>query len=201
VQIAGVDQRLDVPEMRVGIRAARGVTLVELVVVVTVMGVLISLGMPMFRTWSQNAKIRGTTESLYNGLQIARGEAIKTNTTACLYSLNDVNGNDTNGGYWCVRRGRNDGVGCDAASEIQRHDSTAIDTVSVTLLMGALPVCFSGTGARPLGSAQTNFQIQLAPAVGVPTDEHRTLQIRVTPMGGLRSCDPALLATDPRACV
>ena len=65
--------------MRPGKRA-RGVTLIEMLIGLTVLGILLMLGMPSYTTWIQSTKIRAAAESLQAGLQLARAEAARRNT-------------------------------------------------------------------------------------------------------------------------
>jgi len=59
-----------------------GVTLVELMVGVLVMGILLALAAPSFSSWIQNQQIRAAAESILNGLQVARGQAVQNNAQA-----------------------------------------------------------------------------------------------------------------------
>ena len=53
----------------------RGITMVEFMVVVTIMGMLLMLGMPSFTTFLRNSEVRSTAQSVSNGLPAARSEA------------------------------------------------------------------------------------------------------------------------------
>lgn len=57
----------------------RGVTLIELMVGVTIVAILLAFGLPSFSTWIQNSQIRTAAESVQNGLQLARAEAVRRN--------------------------------------------------------------------------------------------------------------------------
>jgi type IV fimbrial biogenesis protein FimT len=57
----------------------RGVSLVELMVGVTIVAILLAFGLPSFSTWIQNSQIRTAAESVQNGLQLARAEAVRRN--------------------------------------------------------------------------------------------------------------------------
>jgi type IV fimbrial biogenesis protein FimT len=59
----------------------RGFSLVELIVGVAILGVLLAIAMPAFSNWLRNAKVRTAAESVQNGLQLARAEAVRRNTT------------------------------------------------------------------------------------------------------------------------
>ncbi len=59
-------------------RAAQsGISLIEVMVAVAIIGVLMALGMPAYSTWIQNTQIRTAAEAILNGLQTARNEAIR----------------------------------------------------------------------------------------------------------------------------
>ena len=57
----------------------RGFSLVELMVTVAVLSLLMTLAVPSFNEWIQNGRIRTAAESIQNGLQVARAEAVRRN--------------------------------------------------------------------------------------------------------------------------
>lgn len=58
-------------------QAVRGVTLIELLVVMTIIGVLLSIGVPSYRSFSNNSRISGAINALLGDLQFTRAEANK----------------------------------------------------------------------------------------------------------------------------
>jgi type IV fimbrial biogenesis protein FimT len=56
-----------------------GVTLIELIIGIVILAILLALAMPNFKAWVANGRIRTAAESILNGLQLARAEAIKQN--------------------------------------------------------------------------------------------------------------------------
>ena len=66
-------------------QAVRGVTLIELLVVMTIIGVLLSIGVPSYRSFSNNSRISGAINALLGDLQFTRAEANKRGTfvSAC----------------------------------------------------------------------------------------------------------------------
>jgi type IV fimbrial biogenesis protein FimT len=68
----------------------RGFTIVEVMISLVVLGVLIGLGAPGFVEWLQNQQIRGAAEATLNGLQVARGEAVRRNTQVRFQLVSDL---------------------------------------------------------------------------------------------------------------
>jgi len=57
----------------------RGFSLVELMVAVSIIGILLALGAPRFMDYLRNVKLRTTAEAFMTGVQLARSEAIRIN--------------------------------------------------------------------------------------------------------------------------
>lgn len=57
----------------------KGFTLIELMVAISILGVLISLALPNFRTLMINQQIRAAAQELHSSLMLARAEAVKLN--------------------------------------------------------------------------------------------------------------------------
>ena len=58
---------------------ARGFSLIELMVALTIMAILVTLAMPLYRDWLANTQIRNATESISSGIRLTQAEAIKRN--------------------------------------------------------------------------------------------------------------------------
>lgn len=61
-------------------RPSRGVTLIELMIGLAVLAMLLLSGAPAFSDWIRNTRIRSASESILNGIQFARTEAVRRNT-------------------------------------------------------------------------------------------------------------------------
>ena len=69
---------------------AYGFSLLELMVVLTLVGILALLATPSMAEWMKNQRIRGTAEALLNGLQTAREEAIRRNRPASFWLVSNL---------------------------------------------------------------------------------------------------------------
>jgi type IV fimbrial biogenesis protein FimT len=164
-------------------RKRAGFTLIELVVVVAIIGILASLAFPSYSQMIQNAKIKAAAESIQNGLQLARAEAVKRTDSA-----------------WTVCVAPATAGACpnpDDASTVQSRGlgegaSTDIDVVAST----AGPYVFNSLGV----SAPTAlFDID---NTALSNDDSRDLRVILSVGGSIKMCDPALSAkgSDPRRC-
>jgi type IV fimbrial biogenesis protein FimT len=190
----------------------RGFNLIEVLVTLAVLGVLIALGAPSLAEFLQNQQIRAATEAVVNGMQVARGEAIRRNLAVQLVLEPPTSG-------WTICEA-NIPVPCDsttlgtnAALVIQSRSpdegtsNANVTPVAADLATAAVAVTFS-----PLGSVVSNFNASptLARADVVNSRNAciadggpmRCLRVVVTGGGSVRMCDPTpgIVAPDPRAC-
>jgi len=61
------------------VRTQLGFNLIEMMVALTVLGVLIHARRADFGEWMQSQRIRASAEAILNGMQVARAEAIRQN--------------------------------------------------------------------------------------------------------------------------
>jgi type IV fimbrial biogenesis protein FimT len=159
-----------------------GFSLVELMIGVAVMAILVTLAVPNFRTWFQNAQIRNAAESITNGLQRARAEAVARNT-----SVQFVLGT---GSSWTVS------VVGDGTQIDHRDSAEGSSNVTVTVVPGgATTVTFNNLGQ--VTDVAPIAQVDLAAAGGSP------LLVTLGVGGNAKMCDPTLPITvppNPRAC-
>jgi len=74
-------------------RAVRGYTLVELITVMTIVGILIGIGVPSYRYVTNSSRVSGEINQLLADMQYARSEAIKqgTGVTVCPGTVTGTN--------------------------------------------------------------------------------------------------------------
>lgn len=83
----------------------RGFSFVEIMVVVAVMAIILSIAAPSFTRYLNGVGIRSAAESVLNGLQVARGEAIRSNNTVILQIVDTLENSceeSAQGRHWVV---------------------------------------------------------------------------------------------------
>lgn len=176
-----------VPNLRV---KTQGFSLVELMVGIAIMAVLASLALPSYKVWMQNSRIRATAESIQNGLQIARAEAVKRNLPV-QFELSD----DASWTFGCVT------VSADCPGTIQSRaagEGSSADVTVVTSPAASDTVEFNSMGrvsAAPVPFTQVNIDSSASA-------DDRPLRVTLGVGGNTRMCDPysGLSTSDPRKC-
>ena len=163
----------------------RGVTLIELLVAVVILGIVAGLALPSFQTFIQNGAIRTSAESIQNGLQLARAEALRRNARVRFVL--------TSGARWTVSE---DSTG----TQIQaRSGGESVGTVTVTATpANATTVTFNSYGRRV---ANADGSSQLDKVVLDISASTRDMQVEIQQGGQIRLCDPSITtAGDVRKC-
>ena len=175
-------------------RAAQsGISLIEILITVAIIGLVMALGVPSYTLWIQNTQIRTGAESILNGLQKAKNEAIQTNT-AIQFKLDAPPSTQ-----WRVNPFL-DPDGTPIQSRAAEEGS--VNAVIVRVPADADTVTFSSLG-RVVPNADASASLTQVnvdnPLITVLADR-RDLRIIIPPGGAIRLCDPKVAAGDPRTC-
>lgn len=202
-------------------RTMSGVSLIELVITVAIIGILLSLALPSFNTYIDNIRVRSAAENTLAGLQKARSEAVTRNVAIDFVLTNnptlgaiDLTSTDAatgplaTGNNWVIQvnspatliEGKLgiEGTGRSASTAPATQVSGTIATSPAT---PAAFVTFTGFGGTTLAATAT-FQFSVpgntCAAAGGPI---RCLNVVVSRAGQVRLCDPAATAVgDTRGC-
>jgi type IV fimbrial biogenesis protein FimT len=198
----------------------RGVSMIELLIGLVIVGVLAVIAAPALSSWIQNAQIRTTAEAIQNGLQLARGEAVHLNTLMRFQLMSSTDNTcqpSTNNSNWVVSQGDPTGACASAPSSVTNFvgdplivqvrpsaegSGSAVDAAGQSL------ICFNGLGKQATNAAcnppgtvtisVTNPNGGACLAAGGPM---KCLNVVVSSAGQIRMCDPSLSqAANPAGC-
>ena len=166
-----------------------GFTLIELMVTVAVAAVGLTLVAPSFAQLVSNYRLRSGAESVLNGLNLARGEAVRRNAPVTFALTGTKSG-------WTVWIDTNANGVIDAGETIQSRADSETGGLSAASSNAATSVNFLPTGlVDATGTWLTQITVSSATA---GTDSRR---INILGGGLIRMCDPAVsVANDPRRC-
>ena len=194
-------------------RGPRGFTLVELMVTLSLLGILSALAAPSFSVWLRNSQVRTVAETLQSGIRLAQAEAIRRNRRV-VFALTNAQPSpsavvtaEENGKNWAIYTIPQPG---ETAEFIQYGALGATGgTVGIT---GEASACFNslgrlvtnsstetGTGAAcALPTSLLTYDIEQADAE-LGTD--RRLSVTVALGGQVRMCDrDRARSTSPDGC-
>ena len=163
-----------------------GFSLVELMVGIAILAVLLGVALPSFKTMLLNSEIRNAAESIANGMQKARAEAVARNT-----NVNFVLGANASGTYtsWTVNQ-----VNPAAVIESRRSKEGSKNVTRSVLPANATTVTFNNLG-QVIDLAPLS-QVDVAAVGGT-----KNMRVTIGVGGNARMCDLSLaLGSGPRAC-
>lgn len=197
----------------------RGVSLIELMATVAILAILMVLGIPSFRQWMLNTRIRTITESIQNGLRIARNEASQQGTNVrfqinsasnwqvCVLPANAASAaaaKDCSNAVSTVQTFDSPG----SANDVEVGSTTAAKEVANsaygTVITGGLPsgVTFNALG-RPTDYGNTSIiRVDVTAADASLQASSRRLVTTISAGGMVNMCDPAITfsSTSTQGC-
>ena len=117
-------------------RNQTGFTLYELLITTLVVGVLLSIGVPSFSTFTQNSRMAASVNDLLGSFQVARSEAAraKDNVSICASANSTTAAPTCNGEYedgWIVFQDTDGDVEFDAGEALLRSHPALPDGITV----------------------------------------------------------------------
>jgi prepilin-type N-terminal cleavage/methylation domain-containing protein len=174
-----------------------GFSLVELMIVLSVLSILFAVGLPAFGRLLHDIEIRGNAEGLRAALQTARTEAVTRNALVRI-SFNDVSGQPA----WtlgCVHAsarcpGTISAYRASAEVKVRWGAAHADDEIAPTAALTAgnrLPsgVTFNALGAAP--GVSSGVDASRIDVLHSANDQARRLILTIAGAGTVRLCDPS----------
>jgi type IV fimbrial biogenesis protein FimT len=170
-------------------QAVRGFTVVELMVALGISAILVAIAAPTMRSFIENARIRASSESLQNGLTLARNEAVRRNQR--IEFVAQPTG-------WVVRV---------PGTTTPLHSATGDEgRRGLTLTMtpnGADRITYDPFG-RATANADASATLTAVNVVSTnppSSSSYRPLRVQIQATGASRLCNPAAAATHPTVCL
>ena len=178
----------------------RGFTLLELMVALTLTGMMLAAGLPSFTTFLRNAEVRSTAEAISNGLRVARSEASRLNRPVSFTLAGSGNPS------WAINI-FNPATGVLLQPPIQEYSKLEVgrSTEVGTAPLAAVAITFNGLGRIVSPSPIATPNLQQVDVRSIIGGEARSLRVYVDDVRGIRLCDPdpalrLLMPPDARAC-
>ena len=178
----------------------QGMTLIELMIAVVIAGLLLMFAVPSYTAWLNNSQIRTAAESILDGMQLARAEAVRQNTKVQFKLTSTVSPMMSD---WQVSLPASSVVQTRSGAEGSATARVAgIDTTGTP----ATTVTFTSLG-RVIVSPATNWDgsstLTEVDVTSTATSATRSLHVLVGGVAGggmVRMCDPALPVANPQSC-
>jgi len=138
-------------------RRGRGFSLLELMVVLSIIGILVSIAIPGFGYLAASTKVKGASTELYLALIRARSESVKRNRPVQVLA---TSGDPTrwDEGWRVIADQNNDGDYSDTATNDDRIIAEQGALQRVTITMAANNVVYRPTG-RIANAAKPEFDV------------------------------------------
>lgn len=173
-----------------------GFSLIELMIGIVILAIAMAVAMPNYSQWIQNTHIRNAAESIQNGMQRARAEAVSRNT--------DVSFVLGSGAFWTIRQvSDNTVIETRPAGEVSSKVTMTVSPIAVSPALPPTTITFGNLGdVRANADASlTITQIDIDSSALAAADS-RELRLTVGVGRSVRMCDPnpGVATSDPRHC-
>lgn len=181
-------------------RRGRGFTLIEVLVTLTILGILMAAAAPAFSAWVRNARIRTVAQALQDGLRFAQAESIRRNRQIVFALINGPTSWSatavTSGSNWMIFTVPL--LGSESREFVQ--GGSVSDTAGGVVVSGSSSaICFNSAGRLVARAAPGLSGATCTIDPSAPTNSYnvslasgdRPLRVTVSLAGQVRVCDPA----------
>lgn len=189
-------------------RPARGFSLIELMITLTLIGIMAALAIPAFSTWTANARVRTVSETIQNAVRMAQTEAVRRNRQT-VFGFTDATPAAgvtpvANGANWFIQT-----LPLVTGESAEFVQGGSFAKQSAMTISGATLICFNSTG-RQVSNTSTGLGVDCTAPTSATTPTaidvthtlaDRRLRVQVALGGQIRMCDPGkTLPVQPDGC-
>lgn len=193
----------------------RGITMIEILVTIAIVGIVTAVGIPNLSTWLQNVQVKSTAESVLTGIHLARAEAVRQNVRA-QFKLTSTAGK----GSWTITTDSLTAPGTfpnavqSAGAEASgKNARLGVSTVAVAATnccntaiaatTGMTSVPSPGLVFNAFGQVVSDASVTTLTRIDVTNAAYtkaRRMVITVSSSGMAKLCDPSFPASNSRGC-
>lgn len=152
----------------------QGFSLIEILVTLTVIAALVTIAVPSLISYTQKNRLIGVTQQLYDSLQFARSQAVKTNSTIYV--------SFTTGSNWCYGINSGTSCSCTVANSCGLGATSAANSTSLTMTASGLNS--SSVKFEPNhGAANANSTITFTTG-----DSSAAISVKINLLGSILIC-------------
>jgi type IV fimbrial biogenesis protein FimT len=195
-------------------RTSRGISIIELMVVVTMIGIMLMLAIPGIGNWISNSRVRTVAEEIQNALRLAQAEAVNRNRQVAFVRTTAAPARNATpsatGSNWYIQVLP---LTANEASSTAFQDDAyfqggTFSAQSGAAVGGVAVVCFNSVG-RVVNNTATGLGANcVAPTTATdPTDidvslaaSDRAMRVELFLGGRVRMCDVNASSGQPNAC-
>lgn len=175
-----------------------GLSLIELMVAIAILSILAVAGIPAYTTWIQNTQIRNAAQSIAQGLQRARAEAVARNVAVTFTLVLDGTS------FWTVAENASGNIienkpagelGANVTLADETNTAIAADTAITFTSLGGIRDSDTSTSAIDNPLPQINID-----SSALSDADATELRVVVSNNGSVLICDPNVNAGDTRKC-
>ena len=173
----------------------RGFTITELMITGAVLAILAAIALPSFNQYIVKNQIKASAEAIQNGVQLARGEAVRLNAKV-RFAL----GTATGASSWSVNI---DSSGALVQQSRASGEGGSTGVTTTTTPGSATQVTFNGFGRVVVPNSDGSAPLTDVDVLVTGGPANSTLRIQISSPGGrIRMCDPSVTSTaDTRRCL
>ena len=183
-------------------KASGGWSLIELLISMATIAIILAAAGPNVSAWVNNTHIRSAAESINNGLQMARAEAVRRNTSVSFYLTDSVDNSCAlvaGTSNWVVALTSPVGACADATNVLQRHPA-ADGGGRAVISSPATTITFNGLGRATTGANSICVGLTDVSAGCIAAEPEHQLAVQVTAGGQIKMCSMSRPAGDPQRC-